>query len=153
MSAKLVSNVLGFLVLGVVGLGCGGPKPVKVSGVITLNGEPVEGANVQFVPMDDSKRPATGFTDKTGKFELTSFENKDGALPGEYKVVVIYNPPVETEAGAKTEQVMRQVMDIQRKEAKKKPKYVIPREVTSAATTSLRQKVPSSGPITIELKK
>lgn len=152
MRGKSALKFASILVLGSLTLGCGGPKPVKVSGVLTLNGEPVEGANVQFVPADDGKRPASGITDKTGKFELTCFESKDGALPGDYKVVITYTPPVETEPGGKTEQVMKKVMEIQKKEARKKPKYSIPKEFASAMTTTLKQKVPTAGPVTIELK-
>jgi hypothetical protein len=66
--------------------------PVPVSGTITLDGKLVEGAIVTFHVLGDDKegRPATGLTDKTGSFRLKT-GNEDGALPGEYKVVVIKN--------------------------------------------------------------
>src|SRR5262249_38080710 len=34
-------------------------------------------------------RPAVGSTDKSGSFRLNTLGNDDGALPGEYKVVII----------------------------------------------------------------
>jgi hypothetical protein len=130
--------------------GCG-PKPVKVSGTVTLNGQPVDGASVQFVPADGSGRQASGGTDKDGKFQLTTYENNDGAMPGEYKVVVKYTPPVETGASANTE-VMKQVIAQQQKDAKKKPKYVIPAAWGASSTTPMTQKVPADGPVTIDIK-
>src|SRR5436190_481823 len=72
--------------------GCGGGKiaPVPVSGVVTLDGKPVEGATVYFYAVGDDKdgRPAFGTTDKVGAFRLSTLGNEDGALPRQYKVVV-----------------------------------------------------------------
>src|SRR5579885_1203413 len=77
-------------VLLCVAAGCGGrSKPVKVSGVLTWDdGKPVEGATVMFIPQFDKGRQASGFTGKDGSFDLTTFNAGDGAIPGEYKVVV-----------------------------------------------------------------
>ena len=77
-------------------VGCGGQRPVKVSGTVKLHGQPIEGATVQFVPVKEGGRPATGMTKADGGFSLTTIEDQDGAMPGEYKVVITYNPPVET---------------------------------------------------------
>jgi hypothetical protein len=71
--------------------GCGGKHiPVAVSGVVTLNGKPVEGATVTFYIVGGGQegRPATGRTDVSGAFRLNTMGNEDGALPGEYKVVI-----------------------------------------------------------------
>ena len=68
---------------------CNSPRPpVPVSGTVTLDGKPVEGATVTFHLIGDDKegRPATGQTDKAGAFRLKT-GNEDGARPGEYKVV------------------------------------------------------------------
>jgi len=70
---------------------CNSPRPpVPVSGTVTLDGKPVEGATVTFHLIGDDKegRPATGQTDKAGAFRLKS-GNEDGARPGEYKVVIV----------------------------------------------------------------
>ena len=85
-------RLLGLIVLLAAG-GCDGRRtPVPVSGTVTLDGRPVEGATVTFHLLGDDKegRPATGQTDKTGTFRLTT-GNEAGARPGEYKVVVIKN--------------------------------------------------------------
>src|SRR5687768_3127557 len=71
--------------------GCGpsGPAMVKVTGTVTLDGTPVEGANVMFVPASTGK-PAQGKTDAAGKFTLNTDPSKpdDGAQEGEYNIAV-----------------------------------------------------------------
>jgi hypothetical protein len=81
------------LALLVAASGCGGSlTPVPVSGTVTLDGKPVEGATVTFhaVGNDKEGKPATGETDKTGTFRLRT-GTADGARPGEYKVVILKN--------------------------------------------------------------
>jgi hypothetical protein len=71
--------------------GCGGRyTPVAINGVVTLDGKPVEGASVSFLIVGEEKegRPATGVTDATGTFHLSTMGKDDGALPGNYKVVI-----------------------------------------------------------------
>ena len=55
--------------------------------VSSAAGQPVEGASVQFVPVDGGP-PAFGTTDASGVFTLTTFKQGDGARKGEYKVTV-----------------------------------------------------------------
>src|SRR5262245_14538073 len=66
-------------------VGCGGTS--KVEGVVTLDGKPVEGAVVTFVPTDDKGTTPVGQTDSSGKFTLTT-NGKPGAKSGDYKVTV-----------------------------------------------------------------
>lgn len=63
------------------------PPLAKVSGVVLLDGAPVEGAAVMFMPVAGG-RPAQGSTDAQGKFQLTTFDTHDGAIIGEHKVSV-----------------------------------------------------------------
>ena len=69
-------------------IGCGPSRPqtMYVDGVVTLDGEPIEGAAVLFSP--EEGRPASGITDAQGKFELQTFEPRDGAVLGKHKVTV-----------------------------------------------------------------
>ena len=86
-------RLLGLGVLLAATAGCDGRRtPVPVSGTVTLDGKPVEGATVSFHLLGDDMEghPATGQTDKTGTFRLT-IGNEDGARPGEYRVVVTKN--------------------------------------------------------------
>jgi hypothetical protein len=61
---------------------------VPVDGIVLLDGKALDGATVTFLPQGDHGRPASGWTDSTGAFQLTTFDKNDGAMPGEYRVVV-----------------------------------------------------------------
>jgi len=79
-------------ILSLAGCGGGGPSVkhpdrTKVSGTVTLNGAPVEGATVTLHPVQKGNG-AFGVTDANGKYQLGTFEKADGALPGEYKVSI-----------------------------------------------------------------
>jgi len=152
---KLVTRSRGLVALALLPVlaGCGGgPRPVKVSGTLTLDGKPVEGATIKFVPVAENGRPAVGLTKADGGFELTTHENSDGAIPGDYKVVVTYNPPVESAPSQSTEGAMQQVMKQQAQAKRQRPKYVIPHAYTDSAKTPVQQKVPADGPVKIEIK-
>jgi len=76
----------------VLGLGCpqqGGDRPATyaATGTVTQGGNPVEGATVTFVSTGSGKS-ATGITDASGKFTLTTFASGDGAVPGQYGVKI-----------------------------------------------------------------
>ncbi len=71
--------------------GCGGGSPldtVPVSGTVTLDGTPVEGATVVFAPTAGDGTAATGITDRNGRYLLTTLAPNDGALPGSYMVMI-----------------------------------------------------------------
>jgi hypothetical protein len=74
------------------------PQTVPVTGVVSHNGSPVEGANVIFQPVGHNYA-AIGQTDATGTFTLTAFEPNDGAVPGEYKVSVTKSEVTVTGGG------------------------------------------------------
>lgn len=73
--------------------GCGGssdlPDLVPVSGTVTLDGKPLEGASVFFELQDDveGKKSSFGQTDSSGKYELT-FGGGTGARPGKHLVKI-----------------------------------------------------------------
>lgn len=76
-------------------VGCGGPelpdyaeKLVPVSGKITRGGEPLEGAQVFFVPVDNNGEAADGYTDAEGKYELITQKAGPGAVPANYNVAI-----------------------------------------------------------------
>ncbi len=77
------------------------PKTVPVSGVVNFKGAPVAGATVTFMSIGRGGRGATGVTDSSGSFKLTTFEPRDGAIPGNYRVkiartITVGTPPAET---------------------------------------------------------
>lgn len=77
-------------------LGCGGgapkvvlPETVPVTGTIKLDGNPLAYSTVMFVPTGMTKGiDCIGNTDDSGNYTLKQVRGKDGAPPGEYKVVV-----------------------------------------------------------------
>ncbi len=85
------------LVCPAIVIGCSGgpaanpnrPATVAVSGTVTYNGQPVDGATVTFLPQKPDGTGASGLTDAAGKFTLTAFAPGDGAVPGSYLVTVI----------------------------------------------------------------
>jgi hypothetical protein len=85
------ARLAAWLVLVSAVAGCSSKyAPVKVSGTVTLDGEPVENATVFFYAVGDERegRPASGITDKDGEFRLSTMGKDDGALRREYKVVI-----------------------------------------------------------------
>lgn len=83
-------------------VGCGGngfPDPVPVSGKVTYQGKPVEGAQVTFLSQTGG-RSANGRTDASGAYKLTTFNTEDGAIPDEYTVTI-----AKIEAGASGESI------------------------------------------------
>jgi hypothetical protein len=75
------------LVLALTATGCGQTSSVK--GRVLLDGQPVAGAAVLFMPDADGQgRPASGTTDSDGYFQLMTFRPGDGAASGTYRIVV-----------------------------------------------------------------
>ena len=83
--------------------GCGAtedelPQRTVVSGVVTFDGEPVEGATITFRPVEENGQTANGRTDEEGQFTMGTFEGTDGVVAGDYTVMISKiksNAPVE----------------------------------------------------------
>jgi hypothetical protein len=67
--------------------GCGGADYLPVSGAVTLDGKPVAGAAVAFVPVEDGP-VGNAITDAEGRFDLNTV-NERGVLAGNYRVGVV----------------------------------------------------------------
>jgi hypothetical protein len=87
-------------ILGCNSAGSNLPKTVPASGVVTLDGKPVDGAQVVLVPAAEGTTGAFGVTNSSGHFELRAYAEKPGAIPGEYKAQVSKTIQVKVE-GAK----------------------------------------------------
>jgi hypothetical protein len=80
----------------VVVLGCGGDDSglqsrYKVSGTVTYKGQPVPKGSIVFEPTNPpmpAGRVANGSI-ANGSYSLTTSTPNDGALPGEYKVIIL----------------------------------------------------------------
>jgi hypothetical protein len=76
--------------------GCGGPEHPdvgRVSGVVTLDGQPLDKATVMFQPADGRASQAT--TDAAGKYTLIYLDRVPGARLGTHKVIIRTEIPGE----------------------------------------------------------
>lgn len=92
VSHRVTTRVAKSLLLACTALswiGCGSsqlPKLGTVSGIVTLDDKPLEGATVQFTP--GLGRVSRGRTGPDGAYELGYVGNERGALLGEHKVTI-----------------------------------------------------------------
>jgi hypothetical protein len=133
-------------------VGCGGSGTVPVQGIVRLDGQPLRSASVQFVP-EDSGRDATATTDQDGRFVLSTFEPGDGALPGNYKVVVTPVAPAQEAPPAMTADEAMAAAAAEAARAPSKPSHPgFPEKYTRVDQTPLQHRVPAPGDIEIDLK-
>ena len=69
--------------------GCGrsdGLTTVKVTGTVVHKGKPAQGVMVTFLP--EKGRPASGVTDVSGRFVLSTLKPGDGVVPGKHAVTL-----------------------------------------------------------------
>ena len=176
----MLRNCFAFAVLGCsfALLGCG-PSYVAVSGIVTLDGQPIEGAAVVFTS-DDGTKTAVGMSDSTGNFTLSS-DGKPGVVPGSYKVTVSksamvagMSPAAAAEAGNADKDMIKSMIKGKGTTGGGKggppsatgpgpggkagaplggiSKNEIPAIYALPNTSPLGQTVPSTGPVKIELK-
>lgn len=91
-------GMLSSVIVLFLSLGCGGeeappilPATVAFTGSVKLDGKPMNGGLVTFVSMTDKGLNATGVVGPDGKFSMkisVGKQEKSGALPGKYKVVI-----------------------------------------------------------------
>lgn len=77
--------------------GCG-DSGGEVSGTVTLDGEPLSGATVEFTPKGGG-RPAMGETNEKGKFKLEYLVDQPELPEGEYIVRITTATSKEDEEG------------------------------------------------------
>jgi hypothetical protein len=111
-----------------------GPVTVQVTGTVTLDGEPVEGATVGFRPTEGT--PGTGTTDASGKFTLNATPGQNG--------VAVYKSEVVGEVAAADEETTATEIET---------KSLLPIKYSAVEGSGLSFDVqPGMAPVTIELK-
>lgn len=120
------------ILAAVVGCGDSGPATVLVTGTVTQDGEPVEGALVVFTPSapgETSQLAAQAETDATGTFTLSTYvsgdDYKSGIQPGAYVVTVIKLEVVQ--------------------DMKRQPRHLLPKKYSQPATSGLTATVKEQG--------
>lgn len=93
LSSSVVVTLLFVITLTLLGCGKAGPSLVPVTGSVTVDGKPANGATVIFHPTDKEQKliPAAS-TDDGGKFKLAT-STKVGAPVGSYDITVIWPDP------------------------------------------------------------
>ena len=137
-----------YLILICGSIGCGGnphPELRKVSGTVTFEDEPVAEATVAFY-RDKSSRLATGRTDERGRFQLSSYDANDGAVPGEHTVVVTKVEIADEEASLSMDEAAAS------RPKRSRIRHLLPEEYASQETTPLQVVVPEDGTDNLEIK-
>lgn len=155
----LLFLMLSFATVGLPGCGGGGdaaPKTVPVSGTVYLDGQPLEGASVNFVSTT-GKFAAVGRTGPDGRYELAQ-----GAVPGENKVHITklvgeglqMNPEegmdegqLEAMASATTEGDSATLAP-----TPTGPKLLIPPHYSDPEKSELKYDVPAAGSTTVDFR-
>ncbi len=83
--------------------GCGSDGLVGVTGTVTLDGEPLENAFVEFTPQVEGGSMSYGRTDSNGKYDMMFSLNAKGAMPGK-NIVRITTADVGDEGAANTKE-------------------------------------------------
>ena len=150
--------------------GCGGsdrPALAAASGIVTLDGTPVEGATVSYVPVTGC-RPATAITDATGRYTMNAFADDEGAAVGDHKVTVmkISGPGASTLQGAAPPEStgdaseddgsmgLSEIAFVEDDGNQRQPEtiYHVPERYMNAETSLLTVTVPSGGSDSLDLK-
>lgn len=151
-------------------LGCSKTsKKYPVKGVVKLDGAPVAGATVTFLPDGEKGQPASGMTDSQGNFTLST-NNVDGAMAGNYKVTISKTKAAEQAGGSSGppqgggQNMAKGYLAMMAKRGgtgkqgggftgSGAPKNELPAQYAEATTSALTCKVPIDEPITFNLHK
>ena len=120
-----------------------------------MKGKPLENARVVFVPMQGGA-PASGISDKDGKYALTTFSAGDGAQAGSYGVrVAKYDGTPPPEALEPAKQLTYEEEQKMQFSPDEKPtpvaKSVLPKKYSNEGTSGLSHTV-KDGPTTFDIK-
>lgn len=143
-------------------VGCGSsdlPNTVPVTGTVTMDGTPVEGATVNFLSEGGSIASA-GTTDASGKFSLTTIvgsQSVPGAVVGSHGVAVVKTEtsgqemadPNDLEA---TKAMMEKMTTNPAITSEFKAKYVIPQKYNNPTQSQIKAQVTEAGPNDIKIE-
>ena len=131
--------------LALVCLGCGdGSSLVSVTGKVTLDGEPLPGADVSFRP-NGKGETAYATTAQDGSFSLQTIRQKPGAAPGTYRVTVSKVESPEYEGKSDT-------MPIDLDPRKYQSTWLTPKRYSNPETSGFKVRVTEGmAPVELEL--
>lgn len=109
------------------------PQTFPVKGTVTYNGQAVEGAIVVFNCVEENKS-AFAQTDAQGRFQLTTFEEGDGAVAGIHQVQI---------SKIKTEEAVN--VNPEATVVPPKETHLLPKKYSTFATSGLTAEVSAEG--------
>lgn len=137
--------------------GCGsgtppGPEVVLAKGKVSIEGDPLTGARLFFVPEAGSNSAIAGVasTDSEGVFEVVT-NGTTGAAPGRYRVAVQYYTKPDGTPFSLTESDTESGMDLDQFIAMGQVKLGVPRRYSDPTSTDLLIEIPEAGIENIEL--
>lgn len=139
MIERRIGNMIVLVLLALVG--CGGPKLSyndRVEGIVKLDGKPLAGVHVDFVPDGDLPvRPdyARGHTDENGHYELIRDSGVQGGFIGIHRVVVVRGRENGNRDG---EDADSEVPPVAQASVDRRP---IPKQYQGISTTPLRVQI------------
>jgi hypothetical protein len=121
------------------------PATFPVHGKVTYRGQPVADASVTFITPGAS-RAATGTTDESGNFQLTTFEHNDGAIAGTHDVTVKkyeHEPPPlpQAPASGQLDPAVEARFTADMARWQKTARFAVPKKYTDRKTSDLHLKV------------
>ncbi|QDU26469.1 hypothetical protein ETAA8_15470 [Anatilimnocola aggregata] len=79
--------VIPVIALTLLSTGCDSrSRRVPIAGTVLIDGKPLAGGTIAVVPSND--RPAISMIDQQGRFQLTTYDDFDGAILGEHPVEI-----------------------------------------------------------------
>lgn len=128
--------------------GCSNNGLVTVTGVVTLDGQPLPGATVAFTPTGPGI-PARAVSGADGRFVMTSGGRGKGARPGDYSVTILkLESRLVSPQEARTlkpgpdREIDRVARD---DDAVTVIEYLVPKRYASAGSSGLSARVPGTG--------
>lgn len=110
--------------------GSGGPEMAKVSGKVTYQGKPLTKGTISFISVSPNGSNANSVIGPDGSYTLQTTNPNDGAVVGEYQVIVSDIDPNALNTPAPGEPV-------------KKQERIIPEKYEKPDTSGLKRKVAS----------
>ncbi len=130
------------------------PPTMPVSGTVTMAGKPLERLSISFQLEGAAARTGFGVTNEKGEFQISTFDQNDGALLGTHTVTISDLPEKSAAAEKNTDPtaLYGQPGGMFGKPVKKKSR--IPEKYAHPKTSGLQATVTEAGPnqFTFELK-
>jgi hypothetical protein len=153
MFRRIIRQARLILILALALSGCSSKnQPVRVEGIVTLDDRPVEGVMVVFIPEGTISRPASAMTDSEGHFSLTTFKEGDGAIPGDYRVVIKKRDALPEPPAIDASDPKSILAHYKNREDRRKQKSQLPHVYAQEKTTPFHYTVPVNGKVFLELK-